>query len=134
MTSFTTACMLLYCVKQLLLDNNTSIAKLILPETNLYSLPLNYYIYIALRDLRRVVCSPVMLEYLATHCKRIPKMKLFGFLEETEASLLAANFPLLQHLDTSSCALLVDGLSVILEGHGNLIGLDTRHFYCVASC
>ncbi|KAF8377016.1 hypothetical protein HHK36_030388 [Tetracentron sinense] len=67
---------------------------------------------------------------LNTCCKHLCILDLYGRLGDEGASVIATSFPKLRYLRLRHCVLSVDALSIILDGHKNLLELDVRHTVC----
>ncbi|OMO76657.1 hypothetical protein CCACVL1_15516 [Corchorus capsularis] len=82
--------------------------------------------------LEAVYCSSLMVSTFAYHSKCITTLRLYGVINNYRANVIGKNFPLLNHLEIPSCALSMDALPTILDGHTNLVTLNTRHSFLVA--
>ncbi|OMO99469.1 hypothetical protein COLO4_13257 [Corchorus olitorius] len=82
--------------------------------------------------LEALTCSASNLHILASGKSigiHIHTLRLFGTINDYAAKLIGTSFPLLKHLEIPSCILSVNALPIILDGHKNLLTLDTRHCF-----
>ncbi|OMO83579.1 hypothetical protein COLO4_22411 [Corchorus olitorius] len=81
------------------------------------------------KKLEAIFCSALTVVTLCRYSKYIHTLRLYGVIEQRTAQLIGKSFPLLKHLEIPSCVLSVNALPIILNGHDNLLTLDTRHCF-----
>ncbi|VFQ72683.1 unnamed protein product [Cuscuta campestris] len=86
------------------------------------------------KKLRRVQCPVWLIKLYPRNFRRVKSLRLFGVVDDDAAIAVRDKCPQLKQLRLISCALSVNALSIILDGHKELELLDTRHSFCVSNC
>lgn len=86
------------------------------------------------KKLRRVQCPVWLIKLYPRNFRWVETLRLFGLVDDDAAIAVRDRCPQLKRLRLISCALSVNALSIILDGHKELELLDTRHSFCVSNC
>ncbi|XP_021758466.1 uncharacterized protein LOC110723419 [Chenopodium quinoa] len=81
------------------------------------------------KKLKKVQCPSVLIAQF-----RSETLRLFGAVDDDIATIIRDRCPQLKRLRLDYCALSINALSIILDGHKDLELLDTRHSFRVPDC
>ncbi|KAL6528787.1 hypothetical protein OROMI_028963 [Orobanche minor] len=86
------------------------------------------------KKLKKVQCPSILISLCRRNFTEVETLRLFGPVDDDVAAVIRDRCPRLKRLRLDYCALSVNALSTILDGHKDLKLLDTRHSYLVPDC
>lgn len=86
------------------------------------------------KKLKNVQCPAILIFIFRSNFTEVETLRLFGAVDDAIAAIIRDKCRRLKQLRLDYCALSVNALSTILDGHKNLELLDTRHSFRVPDC
>uniref|UniRef100_A0A803LVP6 F-box domain-containing protein n=2 Tax=Chenopodium quinoa TaxID=63459 RepID=A0A803LVP6_CHEQI len=86
------------------------------------------------KKLKKVQCPSVLIAQFRRNFTKVETLRLFGAVDDDIATIIRDRCPQLKRLRLDYCALSINALSIILDGHKDLELLDTRHSFRVPDC
>lgn len=86
------------------------------------------------KKLKNVQCPAILILLCRSSFTEVETLRLFGPVDDAIAAIIRDRCRRLKRLRLDYCALSVNALSTILDGHKNLELLDTRHSFRVPDC